>query len=87
MVRQQLMQWIGIELWKLPQWYTRKEIAEQIGASKSPTLLKALDEVVREEVLKVCRTFDDHNRPVIKYKITDDYRERQLEEAKGHAQR
>jgi len=84
MVRQQLAQWIGIELWHLPEWYTRKEIAEKIGASKSPTLLNALSEAVENGVLMSVKTTDDHNRPVIKYKIADDYRERQLEEAKAY---
>jgi len=87
MVRQQLAQWIGVELWHLPEWYSRKEIAERIGASKSPTLLNALSEAVENGVLQTFKTLDDHNRPVIKYKITDDYRERQLEEAKEYGSR
>lgn len=87
MVRQQLAQWIGMELWRLPEWHSRKEIAEKIGASKSPTLLKSLEEAVAAGVLQTYRTTDDHNRPVIKYKITDDYRERQLEEALSNARK
>lgn len=83
MVIQQLAQWIGIELWHLPEWYTRAEIAEKIGASKSPTLLKALAQAVEAGVLIQSRGLDDHNRPVIRYKISDDYREEQLEGAKN----
>lgn len=84
MVKQQLAQWIGIELWHLPEWYTRREIGEKIGASKSPTLINALKEAVEAGVLEWYKTIDEHNRPVIKYRITNEYREQQLEEAKNH---
>lgn len=86
MVRQQLMQWIGIELWHLPEWYSRREIAQKIGASKSPTLLKELTLFVESGVLEQHLFKDDHNRPVIKYKITDQYREDQLEEAERYGE-
>lgn len=87
MVNQKLKTWVGIELWKLPNWYSRKEIAQKIGASKSPTLLKVLASAVEEGVLETWKTMDDHNRPIIKYRITDEYREQQLEEARNYGRR
>lgn len=87
MVREQLIQWVGVELWKLPEWYTRREIANKIGASKSPTLLKELSQAVEEGVFQTWKTKDSHNRPVIKYKITDNYREMMLEEAENYGRR
>lgn len=87
MIAEQLKQWIGVELWKLPEWHSRTEIAKLIGASKSPTLLSCLEQAVREGVLERVRTNDSHNRPVIKYRITDEYREGQLEEAQRYGNR
>lgn len=85
MIKQQLIQWIGIELWHLPEWYTRSEIAKCVGCTKSPTLLKALRELVEQGVLIQSRGLDAKNRPVIKYKILVDYREEQIEGAKNAA--
>jgi len=82
MIRDQLHMWIGIELWHLPEWYSRSQIAKAIGATKSPSLLRALEFYVANGTLQSARFVDEHNRPVIKYRITDDYREMQFEGAK-----
>lgn len=82
MIRQHLLQWIGMELWRLPEWYSRTEIAKNIGVTKSPTLIKELALFEESGILTSHKFFDDHNRPVIKYKIRDQYREDQLQEWK-----
>jgi len=87
MIAEQLKQWIGIELWHLPEWRSRSEIAKAIGATKSPTLLACLEKAVEEGVLERVRVNDSHNRPVIKYRIVDEYREQQLEEAQQYGNR
>jgi len=87
MVAEQLKQWIGIEVWRLPEWRTRAQISKEIGATKSPTLIAALAEAVEAGVLESVKTIDDHNRPVIKYRITDEYREQQLGEAQQYGNR
>jgi len=86
-VREHLMQWIGMELWKLPEWYSRTEIAKHIGVTKSPTLIKELALCEENGVITSRLFIDDHNRKVIKYKITDQYREDQLEKALKNATR
>lgn len=82
MVRDNLVQWVGMELWKLPEWYTRKEIANAIGYKKSPSIIWALEAAVKEGVLEQRRARDGHGRPVILYRITSEYRETMIEEAK-----
>jgi len=83
MVRDQLKTWISMEVWSLPEWYSRLEIARLIGASKSPSLLKALQEKVDDGTLETFRGVDPNGRPVIKYRITEDYRERVFEGVKN----
>lgn len=84
MVREQVIQWIGVEVWSLPEWYSRADIAKAAGVSKSPTLIKVLTDLVCEDVLVSARFLDSHNRPIIRYKISDDYRESQFEGAKSY---
>jgi len=87
MIWQQLVQWIGVELWRLPQWYTRAEIALYIGCHKSPSLISALERAVDEGMMESIRTTDHKMRDVIKYRISDEYRERQFEGAKNYGNR
>lgn len=84
MIRDNLLMWIGMELWHLPEWRSRKEIAQAIGCSKSPSIIWALDEAVKSNILEQRMFRTDNARPVIKYRIADEYRERQIEEAKNH---
>jgi len=84
MVKEQIVQWIGMEVWKLPEWYSRADIARLSNVSKSPTLIKVLSDLVGEGVLLSARFSDNHNRPVIRYKISNEYREDQFEGAKNY---
>jgi DNA-binding PadR family transcriptional regulator len=83
MVRDNLVQWVGMELWKFPEWYTRKEIANAIGCKKSPSVIWALEAAVKEGVLEQRRARDSHGRLVILYRITSEYRETMIEEARN----
>jgi len=82
MVRDNLVQWVGMELWKLPEWYGRTDIALAIGVAKSPTLIRELSLAVEDGVLESRLARDSHGRVVILYRITSQYRETMIEEAK-----
>jgi len=86
MIKDRLMTWVGVELWHLPEWYSRAEIAQKCGCSKSPSLLKELRGLVEEQVLVSRLDTDGRNRPVILYKISEGYRALQLEDAKHYGE-
>jgi len=87
MVWDSLVQWIGVELWHLPYWFTRLEIARDIGVRKSPSLIAALKRATEEGMLVSITGKDDAGRRVIMYRICDEYRESQLEGAKNYGKR
>jgi len=84
MLKDDLQQWLGIEVWKIPEWYTRTEIARACGCSKSPTLLWELEKLVQAGSLVMEVDYDDHGRYIIKYKIAENYRQLTLDEAKRY---
>ncbi len=83
----QLQAWISVNLWHLPEWYTRQEMAREIGCTKSPSLINALNTCVVAGQLESQRSIDDHNRPIIKYRIDTEYRESVFEELQLNASR
>jgi len=84
MLKDNLQQWLGVEVWKIPEWYTRAEIAAGCGCYKSPSLLKELQTLVEQGSLVSKLDFDEKKRPVIKYKIAENYRQMTLEQAKRY---
>jgi len=51
------------------QWYTRKEIAERAGVSKSPTLVAILNQYVKAGTLERAKYGLHKENPVIFYRI------------------
>jgi len=84
MLKDNLQSWLGIEVWKIPEWYTRAEIAKGCGCSKSPSLLLELEKLVKGGALVKKIDYDDHRRYVIKYKIAENYRQMKLDKAKRY---
>jgi len=84
MLKDNLQQWLGIEVWKIPEWYTRAEIAQACGCAKSPSLLKELQVLVAQGTLVSKFDVDEKKRPVIKYKISESYRQMALHVAKHY---
>lgn len=84
MIRDNLDQWISLELWHLPEWYSRREIAKLIGCSKSPSLLNVLGEAVKEGKLEQAKRRDKYNRMTILYRISSAFREAVFSEIEKH---
>jgi len=82
MVRESVEMWVGIEVWHLPEWVTRKEISQACNIAKSPTLIQVLTDLTHEGVLEMHRGVDEFKRQTIFYRITDEYREKAFEEAR-----